>query len=95
MSRASLEGSFATLPLLSRGRKLRLNVQTQVAGNQPKAPVKPLQGRSFSDCDPITGDHLDHVVTWKREEELGHESGQPVTLRIRMKAAKLFALELI
>ena len=72
---AQENGSFATLPLLSRGRKLRLNVQTQVAGeilvevagNQPSAPGKPLPGRSFSDCDPITGDHLDHVVTWKGE----------------------------
>ncbi len=100
---AGESGSFATLPLLSPGRRLRLNVQTRVAGEvlvevlgrAPDAPGEPLRGRSFSDCDPITGNHLDYVVTWNGKEDLGHEIDLPVTLRFRMKAAKLFALELV
>ena len=54
---------------------------------------QPVAGRSFADCIPIAGDSLDHIVTWKGAEDLGHEPGQPVTLRFRMRAAKLFAFE--
>ena len=90
------KGSFATFPLLLQGRKLRLNVQTEVAGeilvevvgDNTDALGKPLPDRSFSDGDPITGDHLDHIVTWKGEDDLGYESGHPVVLRFLLKAAK-------
>ena len=36
-------------------------------------------GRSFDDCDPITGHELlSHTVTWKGESDLSALAGRPV-----------------
>jgi len=97
-------GSFTTLPLVFSGRRLRLNVQTSMAGEvlvevasskHYGGGEQVLPGRGFADCVPISGDHLDRVVAWKGDEDLGHEPGQPLTLRFSMRAAKLFAFEFV
>ena len=98
------DGHFSTLPLVFSGRRLRLNVQTAMAGEvrvevassrQYGGGKLVLPGRSFSDCVPVVGDSLDQIVAWKGGEDLGHEAGQPVTLRFRMRAAKLFAFQFV
>lgn len=94
---APLEGSFALYPLRFRGRRVHLNFRTAPAGYVqvealgPKGAVLP--GRTFSDCDRLTGDHLDHVITWRGEADLGHPDGSPVTLRFRLRSADLFSVE--
>jgi len=94
---ASGSGSFSTLPLLFSGRRLLLNVQTAKAGKVlvevADSRGKPLPGRSFNECDPIVGDYFDIPVTWRGDADLGYENGQPVILRFRMRAARLFAFE--
>lgn len=96
---AAESGSFSTLPLAFSGRRLLLNVQTlrvgQVLTEIADEKGQPLPGRSFSEADPITGDYFDVPVTWKGEADLGHETDQPVILRFRMRAAKLFAFEFV
>jgi hypothetical protein len=101
---AEERGEFATLPLLFSGRRLRLNMETEVAGEiRVEATIsresggggEVLPGRSFAECVPISGDGLDHIVAWHDGEDLGHVPGQPVTLRFRMRSAKLFAFELV
>lgn len=102
---AQESGSFTTLPLVFTGRKLRLNVQTSMAGEvlveatatRPRGGGggDPLPGRSFADCVPIVGDSLDHIVTWKGGQDLAPMGAQPITLRFRMRAAKLFAFEFV
>jgi len=94
--RAQEEGSFALYPLLVEGRTVHLNVKTTVAGYAQVEVVGPdgqaLPGRSFADCDRLCGDHLNQVVSWRGETDLGHPEGAPVTLRFRLRTAELYAV---
>ena len=50
--------------------------------------------RSFEDCEQITGDFTDHVVTWQKKtlNQIGHTPGTPVVLEFRIEMAELFSL---
>ena len=91
-------GSFTTLPLVFEGNRLSLNLQTKHAGHvlveAADRQGRPLPGRSFDDADPIAGDHLDRPVTWNGESYLDKGPGQPIFVRFRLRAAKLFAFNL-
>lgn len=91
------EGKFSLYPLLFKGKRIYLNYCTKVAGyvqvEAQDAKGKTLPGRSFADCDPINGDSLEHLVTWRGQADLGHKPGQPVKLRFRLRYAKLFSVK--
>ena len=93
---APTEGSFALFPLIFQGRTAHLNMRSTVAGYVQVEAVGPdgevLPGRSLDDCDLICGDHLDRVVTWGGEADLGHTDGSPVVLRFRLRCADLFSV---
>jgi hypothetical protein len=103
---ASGEGFFATPVLKFSGRQLKLNFRTAFTGEirvevigitswvHKKNTEKMVAGRSFDDCDPISGDNLSHTVTWNGESDPGHAKDQPVYFRVKLRAAKLFAFEI-
>ena len=90
------------------GQQLRLNFKTFLPGafvqveivdgslpNRSSAErVPPLAGYSFADCDPLSGDHLDRVVSWKGKSDLAALRGKKIHLRFRMARTRLFALTL-
>ena len=96
---AEEEGGFTVPPAVFARKRLVLNVRTKHAGcvrvevSDKKGNALP--GRSFEESDPIIGDHLHRTVTWKGEEDLRRKADQPVMLRFRMRAAKLFSFELL
>ena len=49
-----------------------------------------LPGFTFADCDRLTGDELDQVVTWRGRHDIAG-IGETVAVRIRMFQAKVFA----
>lgn len=51
-----------------------------------------LAGRSFADCDPLTGDHLDRTVSWRGATDLGHKHREAVELLFRLRNADLFSV---
>ena len=59
----------------------------------PAKPAAPIQGRTFDDCDPFTGDSTSHTVTWKGESDISRWANRPVRLRVRMRRARLYALQ--
>ena len=99
------EGFFATPVLKLPGRQLRINCKTPMTGEirvevvEIKSWVRKnkteevIERRSFEACDPISGDHLSHTVTWKGQSDLGHAEDQPIYFRFKLRAAKLFAFE--
>ena len=93
------EGCFTTLPLIFEEDELVLNLQTRQAGyvlvEVADRKGHPLPGRSFEEADPIVGDLMDRTVTWKGEMDLKRKPDQPVLLRFRLRAAKLFAFTLV
>ena len=97
--RAAEYGEFRLQPLRVKGRTARLNftasigglVQVEVIG----ADGAPVPGRSFADCDPLTGDEPDREVTWRGQPHLGILDDQPVELRFRLRSAELYAVRFV
>ena len=93
---AETVGYFALFPLQFSGRTVRLNFRSSPAGyvkveaSGPNGQILP--ARSFNDCDVLSGDELDHLVTWRGETDLGHADGSPVTIRFRLRTAELFSV---
>jgi hypothetical protein len=90
--RADDEGRFDTFPVKVTGHTLRVNVKVLRAG-EVRIELSGKEGRSVADCDPITGDHAAHTVTWKGDSRLRVEPGDTVSLRFRLRAADLFGFE--
>lgn len=86
------EGECWTMPLVPAGRRLRLNARVP-RGGLIQVGVEGLRGHGSEDCDPIAGDSLEHVVSWRGEDSLDLPLGQPVVLHVRLRAAELFAVE--
>jgi hypothetical protein len=97
---ASQAGWFATPELEISGNSLLLNVMTQRAGKiqvevaQGKNP-QAVAGRTFADCDPISGDHPKRRVTWGGQSQITPNGVKRVVFRFRMEQAKLFAFEIV
>jgi len=88
-------GTATTLPLVFDGDKLVLNVKAagtvKVAITDDKG--KALPGFDFGDCDNITGDSTERVVTWNGKSSVADLAGRSVRLKFQMYNAKLFAFE--
>ena len=55
-----------------------------------RADMDGLPGFTFADCDRLTGDEVDRVVTWRGRHDIA-DIGETVAVRIRMFQAKMFA----
>jgi hypothetical protein len=88
-------GTATTLPLVSKGNKLVLNIKvtgsTKVAITNENG--KAIPGFGFDDCDPIRGDFIDKTVTWKSGKGVKALQGRAVRLKFQMQNAKLYAFE--
>lgn len=85
-------GEFTMIPLIAPGKTLKINALTLRAG-WIRVEVMGVDGHSLADCVPIIGDQHNTRVTWKGGDTVGKDPGNPITLRIEMKQAKLFGLE--
>jgi hypothetical protein len=88
------KAEFRTPTAVFQGDKLVINCRTKQAGSirvQVRSDGQIL--RSFEDCEQLTGDFSDHVVTWKKNlKKLGHTPGASVIVELRMEMAELFSL---
>ncbi len=91
------DGGFTTVPIVPRGRKLRINAVTARNGSvlieAADLEGKPLAGRSFAEAVPIIGDQAWAPATWKNAADLGIKPGEPVVLRFRMKMARIYGVQ--
>jgi hypothetical protein len=96
---ADREGQCTSYALQFSGRHLRVNGWTRFGGEirfelcDPAGA--PIVGRSFADCDPVSGDAPAHIVSWRGDADLSALSGAPLRLRIRLKRARLHALQFV
>jgi hypothetical protein len=89
---ADEEGEFFTTPLSTPANTLRLNFHARRNGFV-KVEIVGRNGRTIDDCDPLFGDSYDKTVTWKGQSALNALGG--VTLRFRLRSAKLFSFETV
>ena len=98
---AALEGHFTIPPIYRHGDRLHLNyrcapggwIRVELLNSQPfmtHPDVDPVEGFKFADCDYLTGDEGDRVVTWKGKSDISG-CGEVLVMRLRMFQAKLFA----
>jgi hypothetical protein len=80
------------IAIVPRGKVLRGKAVTARTG-WVKVEVVGSQGRGLADCAPVVGDQDWARVKWKGSADLGLKEGQPVTLRLELKQAKMFGLE--
>ena len=92
--RSEDKGSFALWPLFAKGRKVHLNYQTKATGFIKVEVVgedgNTVPKRSFADCDPINGNDLNRVVTWKGDSDIKIPENAPVKLRFQLTRTDLF-----
>jgi hypothetical protein len=86
------EGEFFTQPFKLAGDKLQLNFHARRDG-YVKVEVVGQEGRALDDCDPLWGDRLRALVTWKGQPSISNSAG--VTFRFRLRAAKLYSFEIV
>ena len=99
---AETMGECVTKPFIFDGESLRINASTEAGGTlrfelldasgHEGAPARAVQSRSFADCDPVAGDHLDRLVTWGGQFDVSAWSGRAVRLGISMRGARLYSL---
>ncbi len=91
---ADEHGSFRTPALLFDGNTMRVNVSTKHVGALRVEVVgddgAPIPGHTLDDCDPISGDYLDHRVTWRGDPTISREDHRPVSFRIQLSHGELF-----
>ena len=101
---APLEGRVTTIARVCQGSEMRLNFQTRRAGwikaeivtplTEPNQKIEVLDRFSMEDCDGMSGDELDWIVTWKGKGDLSALKGKQVAVRFHMARATLFSFAL-
>ncbi len=99
---AQVEGRVTLLDRKCAGRELLLNFRTEAGGCiraelikgvnvAHKAESSPIEGYSFSECDPLCGDSLSRPVTWRGKGGLSALKDQNVLVRLHLVKASAFA----
>lgn len=82
-------GTLVTTPVKLAGDTLHINAQSRFGGITIEVLDK--QGKVIAESQPVACDALDIPVTWKTGDPRALRD-KPVTLRITLKNALLFAL---
>jgi hypothetical protein len=91
-------GQFTTIPAPFDGRQIQVNARTARAGSvevELRERGKPLDGFSFADGVPFSGDELWATCRWKGKADLAPLRGKTLSLAFRLRSAKVFAYRFI
>ena len=90
------DGEFLTKPLKFSGSKLEINYSTAGAGQirveLQDADGKPIPGYTLGDCDPIKGDAISGIVSWKENSDVSQLAGDTIHVRFVMNEADVYSL---
>jgi hypothetical protein len=90
---AKEEGEFTLIPVMPKGRTLKINATTKRTG-WVKVEVVGDDERTLEKCKPIMGDAHWTAFTWNGEStESVREPEKPVTLRFQLYQAELYGIE--
>ena len=90
-------GEFTTPPLVFHGDRLEINFDGS-AGRWARVEIldatdRPIPGFTEEDGDKISGNAVDHLVSWNGRSDVSTLKGKPVKLRFILRNAKLYAFQ--
>ena len=92
-------GTLVTKPVIFEGKALELNIDTAAMGTPRVALLdeqgKELPGHGIADCDAIGTNSVAHKVTWKGSAGVSRWAGEPVRVKLEMRATKLYAMRFV
>jgi hypothetical protein len=92
-------GTMTTRSLRFDGSRLELNVATSASGQVRvellNADGSVVDGFGMDDSDPIVGNSIAHVATWRGSADVGRLAGQRIRIRFQLQDADLYALQFI
>jgi hypothetical protein len=90
-------GTLMTPPLRFEGSRLELNIDTGGGGMAVvellEGSGKPIPGFTRHEADPVNANSVTKVVSWGGRSDVSALAGEPVRLRLRMRATKLYAFQ--
>jgi len=94
---AAGDGTLLTRPLKFAGSKLTMNI---VSRGRAQVELQdesgaPLSGFTVAACAPITGDAVEHVVTWNGATNVSQFAGRPVRLRFELQDAEMYSIRFL
>ena len=88
-------GEITTKPLTFTGKQLVINGVTKPAGSVRVEILddhgKPVEGKILAECQPFTGDNIEHVVGWQNGADVSAMAGKTVQLRFVLQNADLYS----
>jgi len=84
-------GTLTTVPLIFSGNRLELNAATR-PGGEIVVEILDKSGKPVARSKPFAGDDLRHRVEWESPPDFATLAGTPLSVRFRLKDARLFAL---
>ncbi|NJD02467.1 MAG: hypothetical protein FIA99_07705 [Ruminiclostridium sp.] len=91
-------GEFYTNSTIIQGNQIELNFRTHYTGSlelelQEKGKI--IEGYSFDDCIPETGDHVWKSFRWKGKSDVSELKGRNIVMHFRLSKAKIFAARFV
>jgi len=91
-------GVLTTKPMRLAGK--RLTVNAACLGGELRAELLDADGNVVpgfgrDECDPLTGDEIRHVVTWKGNEDLSALRGKTLRLRLLVRRGDAYAFQFV
>ena len=93
-----------TPPLVHRGKRLELNVDTSASGYvrvellniYGSAPLGYLiKGYTRDDCERIIANSTHRTVSWNGNSDVSSLAGRPIRMHFRLRNAKLYAFQFV
>jgi hypothetical protein len=91
-------GQFAMQSTSFDGERIQINSRTTRAGSvetELRERGKPVEGFSFADCVPFSGDEIWAPCRWKNDAEVSKLRGKSIEIRFRLRSAKIFACRFV
>ncbi len=92
-------GELTTVPLIFKGNRLQLNVDTSAGGEVrveiQDASGRPVKGFAESDADGINANSVRAAVGWHGKTDVSSLAGKPIRLRFVMRDTKLYAFQFL
>jgi hypothetical protein len=91
-------GQFAMQSTTFNGKEIQINARTLRSGMiacEVRQKGQPVNGFSFDDCLPFSGDEIWTPCRWKGKSDTSELRGKSIEVRFRLRSAKIFACKFV